>query len=517
MEKEKFGQYMTPKTIADFMVSLISKDKKAKVLEPSSGEGIFLDVLKEKGFNDVSGYEIDPEIIKHKNVKLGSFISAELESEFDVIIGNPPYIRWKNLEEELKEELKGSKYWGKYLNALSDYSAVFILKSIELLKDGGELIFITSDYWTNTTHSNKLRDFIVENGSISEMYMFKETPIFKDVTVSLMVFKFVKNIKIKETKVIQYEDRSSLDENILKIMKEVDGPDNINQRFQVLYINNFEVGKPWVLAKKNELELIEKFKEKCSIHVDLMTQKLQTFNDFCEIGNGMVSGLDKAFQINDNSLTDDEIENTIKVIKAKDLEQYVFNDTTKYIYLNDLEMNETEFRNKFPNFYRNLLPYKNQLMERYSYNREIPYWHWVFLRNMELFKNHNRKIFIPCKERISHKDYVRFALVEGDYYPTQDVTAIIPKKDTNESIEYIIALLNSKYVFNWLMFKGIVKGNIIEFSRKPISEIPYRTINFNDENEKKIHNEITDLVQEYVTNRNKDNIVEIEKLIDQLF
>ncbi len=86
MEKEKFGQYMTPKTIAEFIVSLISKDKKAKVLEPSSGEGIFLDVLKEKGFNDVSGYEIDPEIIKHKNVKLGSFISAELESEFDVII-----------------------------------------------------------------------------------------------------------------------------------------------------------------------------------------------------------------------------------------------------------------------------------------------------------------------------------------------------------------------------------------------------------------------------------------------
>jgi len=49
--KNKFGQYFTPKVVADFMIEMANITEKSRILEPSCGEGIFLDLLKQKGFN----------------------------------------------------------------------------------------------------------------------------------------------------------------------------------------------------------------------------------------------------------------------------------------------------------------------------------------------------------------------------------------------------------------------------------------------------------------------------------
>ena len=102
-EKNKYGQYFTIDSIARFMVDLIGHNRDAKFLEPSSGKGVFLDALLEAGFTNVNAYEIDQDLdTRHSFVKNESFISAPLDP-YDVVIGNPPYIRWKNLEKELKE------------------------------------------------------------------------------------------------------------------------------------------------------------------------------------------------------------------------------------------------------------------------------------------------------------------------------------------------------------------------------------------------------------------------------
>lgn len=47
--KNKFGQYFTPKVVADFMIEMADISEKSKILEPSCGEGIFLELLKQKG------------------------------------------------------------------------------------------------------------------------------------------------------------------------------------------------------------------------------------------------------------------------------------------------------------------------------------------------------------------------------------------------------------------------------------------------------------------------------------
>ncbi len=192
--KNKYGQYFTPKMVAEFMVSLADINFTSKILEPSCGKGVFLDVLTEKGFSNLDAYEIDKELTtKYDFVNYKSFVSTEITNKFDLIIGNPPYIRWKNLEKELKLELENNPIWNKYFNSLCDYLYIFILKSIELLNENGQLIFICPEYWLNTTHSLSLRNYMVENGHFESIYHFNETPIFDNASVSVIVFKYIKS------------------------------------------------------------------------------------------------------------------------------------------------------------------------------------------------------------------------------------------------------------------------------------------------------------------------------------
>lgn len=493
------------------MVKLISHSRESKILEPSCGKGIFLDHLIKQGFTNITAYEIDKSLgAKYSFIEFKSFLSVPLSESYDVIIGNPPYIRWKNLEPELKLELENNILWNRYFNSLCDYLFIFILKSIEHLKEGGELIFICTEYWMNTTHSETLRNYMCENGYFTEIYHFKETPLFEKVTASFIIFKFVKSHDRKKSiKLYRYNKDKGLPTST-----------ELNSRscFEIETIPHFQKNRRWLLATKNIQQELEAFELSCKKpSSDLFNMELHRIGDFCDIGNGMVSGLDLAFQINDTSyLNMDERNALISVIKAKDLCQYKSKSSTNYIFIQD-DITKEQFEIKYPHFARHFSPYIERLNHRYSYNRTIPYWEFVFPRNQKLFERKESRIFIPCKERITKKKYFRFCYAPEKAYPTQDVTAIFKKAGTKESIEYILAYLNNKRVFEWLLLNGIVKGDIVEFSEAPIASIPFRPINWASEIEVQRHDKITEEVKKHLKTPSDNNIESINNLLNTFF
>lgn len=508
---------MTPEIVADFMVSLANIPKNAHILEPSSGEGVFLSALKKNSWHNITAYEIDPTLAQQPEVRNASFVTANITTAFDLVIGNPPYIRWKNLEPELKSELENHPLWNTYCNALCDYSAIFILKAISLLKNGGQLIFITPEYWLNTTHSIKLRNFMLEQGYFEAIYHFNETPMFEGANVSLIIFKFIKAPSVHKPDIdfTQYHDRKKITAAALSALK------NKHPLADAEYFSlpPFEHNKKWLLIPAATAQSLAQFEQACQPRTSdsLFPEGFHTISEVCDIGNGMVSGLDKAFQLSSAAWTEKEKEKIIKVVKAKQIAPYHALGTTDYFLLPEGEVSsEAELAQDYPNFYISLLEYKTQLNARYRYNRDIKYWEWCFLRNYKQFSSRQPRILVPCKERISNKNYFRFCFAEEDIYPTQDVTAIFPKKTTKESIYYILGFLNHWRVFDWLRFNGVVKGDIVEFSEKPIGSIPYRKIDFSSNNEKKLHDDIVTLVKTHLKHKDACLIEKINLNFDKL-
>lgn len=518
--KNKFGQYFTPETVADFMIELADISTEAKILEPSCGEGVFLALLQKKGFFNITAFEIDNNLAQdYQNIKYESFVSANIEQQFDLIIGNPPYIRWKNLDDDLKKELSENRLWNQYFNSLCDYLYIFILKSIELLKENGQLIFICPEYWISTTHSLSLRNYMVKNGYFQRIFHFNETPIFEQVSTSTVIFKYIKAKENKQNiNVAKFFANKKLTVEILEKLKRK------TQDFDIEYfdIAQFKLNERWLIYSTETQKKVKELENNCLKKKSVLSifddekQNIHLIGDFCDIGNGLVSGLDKAFQVNGSILNENEEKATLKVIKAKDLTAFFHGDITKYIFLPE-GLDENNFATIYPHFYQHFQAYKVDLAKRYQYQKTIPYWEWAFLRNLNLFQKKEKRILVPCKERISHKKYFRFALAETDIFPTQDVTAIFKKEKTKESIYYILAYLNQDFVFEWLRCNGIIKGNIVEFSEKPIASIPFRAIDWENEQEIALYDEITSKAEKFLATKNEQYLTEIKTLFEQLF
>ncbi len=507
-EKNKYGQYFTEPSVAEFMVSLITHTISCRVLEPSCGKGVFLDMLKKHNYGDITAYEIDTKLATdYACVQHQSFLAVSLSERYDVIIGNPPYIRWKNLEDELKEELLVSPLWNTYFNSLCDYLYIFILKSIEHLTEGGELIFICSDYWMNTTNSLSLRNYMCRHGYFERIYHFKEAPLFEKVCASFVIFKYIKSSRPTAQDITLFSYNKSGQPTLKELQ---DG-----SCFNVQQIPQFEENQRWILAnKQTQLDLMT-FEKSCIKQKGLLEDILYRVGDVCEIANGMVSGLDAAFALSEEeipNLNQQEEKCLIKVLKAKNLERYTYSSSTAYICMPSGVAKE-EFVRSYPNFVTHFRPYVEQLDKRYQYGKQLPYWEFAFPRSKGLFEKPVPKIFIPCKERISHKQYFRFCYSPAGFYPLQDVTGIVRKPNCQESIEYLLAYLNTDYVFRWLCFNGIVKGEIVEFSETPIANIPYLRIDWSNPEEILIHEKITNEVKLLLD----DDKQEHQEVINQLF
>ena len=137
------GQYFTREEIVRKAVDLVLQfknyDKNIRILEPAFGTGNFIRVLKEKGFKNIEGCEIDPQFTDTPQ----DFFLYPLEKKFDLIISNPPFTKY-NIKESYfypKKYFSTSLHPAKYLprklwkKEKIRIENAFILKAIHHLKN----------------------------------------------------------------------------------------------------------------------------------------------------------------------------------------------------------------------------------------------------------------------------------------------------------------------------------------------------------------------------------------------
>lgn len=234
--KKDWGIFFTPKWVVDFMVGLIDEKKlnmhDLKILEPACGMCQFLRGIKENKNHIFSmatrlGVEMNEDVINYvreNNLNDGieiihhDYLLWNTDSNFDIIIGNPPYgipslsshyaIKIDNKTKKLYKQLYETWY-GKY----NIYGA-FVEKSIKLLKDNAQLIFIVPATFMLLDEFKKLREFLARNGESEIIYMGSN--VFKpEADVTTVVLKFVKSLN-KKNKVMLYDYKNGKLELISK-------------------------------------------------------------------------------------------------------------------------------------------------------------------------------------------------------------------------------------------------------------------------------------------------------------
>lgn len=212
LEKNIYGVDLNPESVEITKLSLWLKSAK---------RGQKLITLKQ---NIKCGNSLinDPEIAGERAFNWQKEFSDIYENGgFDVIVGNPPYIRPHNLQ-----SIDKKFFWSKYktFEAKSDIYALFVEKGMELLKRGGNLSYIMPHTWMYLESFKKLRNLILENN----LYKLVKTDkkVFKDAQVETVVI-CIKKTNPSNTELV-YIDKDSTENTTATIPQIQLGEDSIS-------------------------------------------------------------------------------------------------------------------------------------------------------------------------------------------------------------------------------------------------------------------------------------------------
>jgi adenine-specific DNA-methyltransferase len=168
-DKKNDGIYFTPpETVAKNIKLLEPFIKNMKtVLEPACGSCEYILQLKDAYSNmNITGIELNEtiyesiKVLNKENITLinDNYLSCEITTKYDLIIGNPPYF-------VMKKDVVDNSYYN-YFDGRPNIFILFIIKSLKLLNDGGILSFVLPKNFSNCLYYDKTRKHIIQNYTI---------------------------------------------------------------------------------------------------------------------------------------------------------------------------------------------------------------------------------------------------------------------------------------------------------------------------------------------------------------
>lgn len=197
MDKIKnLGQVYTPENIVKLMFELSKRE--GDILEPSAGDGAFTKWINKNSKRDVASIEIDPDN-NQLDFIIMDFFDYDTDIKYPTIIGNPPYVSFKNIGKETLSKIQSKPYISSYDNRTNLY-IYFIRECIEHLDENGEMILITPREFIKATSSMKLNNFLYDNGTITDWYEYGDEVVFKGYSPTVAIWRFEKNNFSRKTK-----------------------------------------------------------------------------------------------------------------------------------------------------------------------------------------------------------------------------------------------------------------------------------------------------------------------------
>ena len=466
-----------------------------------------MDILK----NNIFGVDIDPKAVEiaqlnmllqiserkqrlpiiQNNIKVGNsliddpsvsnrafkweeeFPEIMKEGGFDIVIGNPPYVRIQNLGEEEIEYFNRT-----YKSAFKNYDIylLFVEKSLKLYKKNGIIGFIIPSKFVNADYGSGLRNLISETKSLYKLLDFKDIQIFGDATNYTCIL-FLKNSKNKD---FYYLFPKSKDTFTLQAVSNIDA-------FQEYKLPIPEPNKSWILSKNKVSELMKKLADN---NLTLEDVSKNIFQGLVTGGDGIyfvqvISETEKTATI--RNLADNKeftLEKAVlkKLLKGKNIRKWSVEWKGYYVVYPYLVKDGkaslipmSEIKDSYPLTYEYFKHYESQLKARENNRLENDdNWHqFGRLQNIEKFEQ--PKIItqvLASNNTFALDSEVIYYFVGGG---NAGGYGIILKEEYKDYYFYFLALLNSKVLEFYL--KNIstpFRGGYFSYGKRFIEQLPVK-------------------------------------------
>ena len=421
---------------------------------------------------------------------------------FDIVIGNPPYVK----EYVNRHAFDGFRETSPYYIGKMDLWYGFACHGIDLLCQGGHLCLIAQNNWTTSTGAKKMRNKIVEDARVLQMLDFNTYMVFENADIQTMIMLFEKN---------QTADNYEFD---YRIMTEGATEEDMFALFNKQICRNTYIIQKFSRTKFankvftfSESEVIfDKISEnKVYLQDDEVAQGIVFPQDFLDkrgaakledrfpIGSGIFGlSYDEKNKLN---LTDNEKSIIKPYFSTEQIGRYyTIPSNSKWMIYTDSSFKRANSMDNYPHIKTHL----DQFIDVFTSDNKPYGLHRC--RKEKFFQGEKIISLRKCVERpcFSYSDF--------DCYVSQTFFSI---KTSRWNMKFLTGVLNSKLVAFWLRHKGKMQGANYQVDKVPLLGIPLPLIDLS------LQQPIIDLVDEILTKKKLNpqaDILDLENSIDRL-
>lgn len=332
--------------------------------DPCVGGGVYplsvMTVYKELGILEtpvIFGYDINPLYVEatitrmalsagenhrsefEKRILCGDALDTGIQDNFDIVIGNPPYVKGSAIEKSTKK-----KYLSNYpeLGGKStDIYIFFICHGLAVLKESGILTFITPAQFQMSNYGKPVRKMLQEKGELCLIADFNEQPVFKNVSVHTSVYCISK--EKRESDFVRYEYKKLPENKPLRLL--------YKSGFMLPQKNITEAG--WIFSSADAVSILD--------YLDEIGTPLKDCTE--GVFSGIKCGCKKAFfmKVQDTYGFDRYDWNyCVKMILPREMKAWKSEWTEDYLVL----IKQDEVLDEKSSIYKRMLSHKNALKAR---------------------------------------------------------------------------------------------------------------------------------------------------------
>lgn len=371
---------------------------KLKLLEPSCGTGSFLvhavdrlmaSVVRDKvpfdNLNEaITAFDIDQdhvdasrksilEILKKHRVpegiskrlvtdwvRKGDFLLAGMVTQYEIVVGNPPYIRIEQLSQELQTEYR-SLFNTIYDRA--DLYVAFIEKCLHLLSGKGVLGFICADRWTLNKYGGPLRKLVTQGFEVrTYLDLHNASPFESEVIAYPSIFVIGREVLGQGSFVGRMDSASPKD---VAAMLPFGGRETHSiPGFSIAKFDTWFSGDdPWVLSSPEQLSALRSLEERFPLLEE---------NGATSVRIGVATGNDKVYIVGSDA--DIEADRLVPLVMREDIQQGQIHNASRYIintFTSDAGVIDLS---KFPRLQRYITSHESVLRQRHVAKKKTTGW-----------------------------------------------------------------------------------------------------------------------------------------------